>query len=256
MDALHWERVFTGMMLVGARIAGLMVFAPFFSSQAIAPRVKVCWVVALTALLYPTCASKLPAPELFAWVQGMLAEAVVGLVMGLSVHFLFDAAQLAGQVLGFQVGFSLVNVIDPQTQVDTPVLSIFHQSLALLIFLQLDVHHWLVRGLARSFRYLPAGSAVATPALVTELMRVVGGLWLAGVQIAGPALAATMLADVALGFLGKASPQLPVLFLGLSIKSLLGFAVLAAGVALWPVMFERRFAEALVHGEQLLHLAR
>ena len=62
---------------------------------------------------------------------------------------------MAGQILGFQLGYSLVNVIDPQTQVDTPVLSVFHQAVVLLLFLQLGVHRWLLRGLAKSFEYLP-----------------------------------------------------------------------------------------------------
>ncbi|PYX84875.1 MAG: flagellar biosynthetic protein FliR, partial [Acidobacteria bacterium] len=59
-----------------------------------------------------------------------------------------------------------------------------------------------------------------------------------------------------LGFLGKASPSLPVLFFGLSIKSVLGLVVLVAGMATWPRFFERHFVDAIAVGERLLHLAR
>jgi flagellar biosynthesis protein FliR len=67
---------------------------------------------------------------------------------------------------------------------------------------------------------------------------------------------ATLVADVALGFLGKASPQLPVLFIGIAVKNLLGLAVLMAAMAYWPRMFNQQFARLIHVSEQLLHLAR
>lgn len=75
-------------------------------------------------------------------------------------------------------------------------------------------------------------------------------------QIAAPGLVATLVADVALGFLGKASPQLPVLFVGLAVKNLLGLAVLIAVVAYWPHTFSERFAASIALGERLLHVTR
>ena len=167
-----------------------------------------------------------------------------------------EAVQLAGQILGVQMGFSLVNIIDPQTQVDTPVLAIFHQLVTLLLFLQMNVHHWLLRGLARSFAYLPAGSLTGSLVSAQFLLRSAGGIFLAGVQIAAPALAATLIADIMLGFLGKASPNLPVLFLGLSVKSVLGLVVIMAALAAWPRVLEKHFMEAIGLGEQLLHLVK
>ncbi|HEY6769656.1 MAG TPA: flagellar biosynthetic protein FliR, partial [Candidatus Sulfotelmatobacter sp.] len=137
----------------------------------------------------------------------------------------------------------------------TPVLAVFHQTAALLIFLQLDVHHWILRALVRSFHYLPAGEAKANSAATAALLHGAGGIFLAGVQIAAPALVATLIADAALGFLGKASPQLPVLFVGLSVKNLLGLAMLIGTIAYWPRTFAVRFADSIALGERLLHLA-
>jgi flagellar biosynthetic protein FliR len=67
---------------------------------------------------------------------------------------------------------------------------------------------------------------------------------------------ATLLADIALGLIGRASPQLPVLFMGLSVKALVGFLVLAGSLHYWPVLMERYFLRALQTMEHLLHLAR
>jgi flagellar biosynthetic protein FliR len=140
--------------------------------------------------------------------------------------------------------------------VDTPVLSVFHQLIVTLIFLRLNVHHWLLRGLAATFSYLPAGGGRGMNlGLGSVLLRAAAGIWIAGVQIAAPVLLATLLCDVALGFVGKASPQLPVVFFGLSIKSMLGLLVLAGTLALWPGILETRFSAAIAISERLLHLA-
>jgi flagellar biosynthetic protein FliR len=254
---LNLEHIVAALMFVGVRVSGLVLFAPFLGSASVPVRVKVGIVLALTALLYPALATQMP-PHLDAlnWPRVLAGEMTIGIILGIALNLVFDGAQLAGQILGVQMGFSLVNIIDPQTQVDTPVLSLFHQMITLLIFLQLDVHHWIIRGVARSFEYLPAGTALVTPAVTEHLTRAAGAVWLIGLQIAAPALIATMLADVALGFLGKASPQLPVLFLGLSIKSVLGMLVMIGTLALWPSVFERYFSAAVNQGERILHLAR
>ena len=242
--------------LVGVRVGMLMVFAPFFGSASVPMRVKAGLTVALTALLYPAYGPGAHPAHAIDWFRVVMTETVVGLLLGLTWQFVFEGVQLAGQLLGFQFGFSLVNVIDPQSQVDTPVLSVFHQAVAFLIFLQLDVHHWILRGLAKSFEYLPPGSASATQATTEEFLRVAGGLLLVGVQVAMPALAATLLADIALGLLGKASPQLPVLFVGLSVKGVLGLVVLVGAVAYWPRQLEAYFLGSIASAERLLHLAR
>jgi flagellar biosynthetic protein FliR len=253
---LNLGQMLAAALFAGLRIGGVMVFSPFLGSLSVPMQVKAGLTVALTALLYPAYAFPRVEASLLGWTRIALGEAVIGLLLGLTLNFILEAAQWAGQMIGMQMGFSLVNILDPQTMVDTPVLSIFSQLVALLIFLQLDVHHWLLRGLAASFRYLPPGAAVPRPALTNGLMEAAGGVWLVGLQIAAPVVVATLLADLALGFMGKVSPQLPVLFFGLSIKTLLGMAVLVGTLALWPRIFEKQFTLAIATGERLLHLAR
>jgi flagellar biosynthetic protein FliR len=249
------ENIFATVLPVAARISGMVLFAPFLGSASVPARIKAGLVVLFTVLLYPVCAAHSALPVRPAgWARICASEMFVGLLLGLAVAFVFEGAQLAGQVLGFQAGFSLVNVMDPQTMVDTPVLAMFHQTVAILIFLQLDVHHWVLRGVAKSFHYLPVGAAVATPALTRDLLHAAGGIWVAGVQIAGPTLVATMLADVAIGFLGKASPQFPLLFLEIPAKNLLALGLTAGTLAYWPALFERHFSAAVSTSERLLRL--
>ena len=256
MEILHLDQLGVAAMLIVLRISGLMLFAPFLSSQSIPVPVKAGFTLALTALLYPACGAVQLAASGAEWVAVITGEVAVGLLLGLTLQFILEAAQTAGQILGIHAGFSLVTLLDPQTQADTPVLSTFNQLVALLMFLQLNVHHWLLRGLAASFTYLPPGTAVANLAVCSRLLQAAGGIWLVGLQIAAPVMVATMLVDITLAFLAKASPQIPILFFGLSIKTVLALAVLAGTLILWPRIFEHHFAAAIALGERLLHLAR
>ncbi|PYX84876.1 MAG: hypothetical protein DMG68_19380, partial [Acidobacteria bacterium] len=178
MSTLHLDQIAAGLAFIGARVGGLMIFAPFFGSASMPMRIKAGFVVAVTLLLYPVSAIPRIPFEPWTWARLLLSEAVVGILFGLAAQFVFDAAQMAGQILGVQMGFSLVSIIDPQTQADTPVLSIFHQMIVLLIFLQMDVHHWLLRGVAASFVYLPPGSDGLTLSATSEVLRAEGGIWL------------------------------------------------------------------------------
>jgi flagellar biosynthetic protein FliR len=253
---LDFETLLAAVVFTGVRVSGLMVFCPFLGSEAVPMPVKAALTLLLTVLLHPLHGPVALSPSPWQWAQLALGEGMIGLLMGLSANFLFEAALLAGQILGVQIGYSLANVFDPQSQADTPVLSEFHQMAALLIFLQLDVHHWLLRSMTRSFVYLPPGGAGLAPAVAGALLHAAGGIFLAGAQIAAPSLVATLVADIALGFLGKASPQLPVLFMGLAVKNLLGLAVLIGAVTYWPRLFNQQFARGIQFGEQLLHLAK
>lgn len=255
-DGLHFEDLLAAAVFTGARVSGLMVFCPFLGSDAVPMPVKAALTLLVTILLHPLHGTAGLALGSWQWTQVALGEAVIGILLGLVANFLFESALLAGQILGVQIGYALANVFNPDTQADTPVLSQFHQMAALLIFLQLDVHHWLLRALVRSFAYLPPGSATVTLAAASGLLHAAGGIFLAGVQIAAPSLAATLIADIALGFLGKASPQLPVLFIGLAVKNLLGLAVLTAAIAYWPHLFNQQFTRAIHISEQLLHMTR
>ena len=253
METLHLESLVAAAVFIGARVSGLMAFCPFLGSNAIPVRVKAALAVLITALLYPLRSPLQLDLGSWQWAGVVLSEAVIGLVLGLAANFMMEAPMMAGQILGVQMGYSLATLFDPQTQADTPVLGEFYRLASLLIYLQLDVHHWLLRAVVSSFAYLPAGFS-ASSVTVGGLLHAAAAIFLAGVQIAAPGLVATMVADVALGFLGKASQQLPVLFLGLSVKNLLGLTIMAATLAYWPQTLSHRFQDSIAVGERLLHL--
>lgn len=253
---LGLETFIARLLAVGARVSALLVFAPFFGSLTIAPRIKAGLAISLTAIVYPLVGAELPALSGAAGWKVAGGEVIVGLVMGITIQFVFEGVELAGQIVGFQVGHALANLINPQSDAETPILANFYQAVALLIFLQLNVHHWLLRGLVKSFEYCPPGMVVASTAATEVIWRAAGGMLLIAVQVAIPTLLATILIDIALAFVGRASPQLPVLFVGISVKSAAAFLVVIGTLRFWPGLLEGYFGQALATSEQVMRLAR
>jgi flagellar biosynthetic protein FliR len=243
-------------LLIAARAGGLMTFAPFFSHSAVSWRLKAALAVALTAVLAPLHFAPMPGVGMGMAAMMLGREAMFGLLTGLIFQLVFDGMELAGEIIGFQMGFSLANLIDPNSPVNTPVVSVLHDLITLLIFIQLGVFRWILRALAASFRLVPLGQFGATWVMAHGVMRLANVMWVVGVQIAAPVLLATMLTDWALNFLAKASPQFPALFVGMSVKSLLGFALLAVTVAYWPRYLSGYFGHALVATSELMTHAR
>ena len=240
---------------VALRTGGLLTFEPFLGDRSIPAAVKAGLLVVLTGLLLPVVPLQAAPIDIVGWVHMALSETMVGVLIGLSMQVVFEAMQLAGQITGVQLGLSLATLFDPLSEANSGVMTVFFNLLTLLIYLQFNVHHWVLRALARSFDYLPVGSLVPSELLTRELIHVVGALFVLGVQIAAPVLLVTMLIDLVIGFLNKASPQLPALLLGIPVKSLTGYALLIGVISLWPGILERRFAWSIGAAEHLLHLA-
>jgi flagellar biosynthesis protein FliR len=239
-------------VLVGARISMLMVFAPFFSSAAIPMPVQAGITVALTVLLLPVLHSAPAVSSVAGWVQILFGEAMVGLVIGLVMNFAFEGIELAGEVAGFQLGYSLESSIDPTTQAATPVLLVLYENLALLFFIGLGIHRWMIVSLARSYDYLPIGAARLSHAGMMTLLRASSVIFLVGVELAAPILLVTIVTDLSLGFINKAAPQFPVVFMSISIKILVGIGLLVLSLGFWPGLLRSYFVKALTTTVRLL----
>jgi len=253
---LTLERTLAAWMIAGSRVTGLLVVAPFLGSAAIPPRVKIGLAFLLTLFLVPLVPAVPAALSAHALIVLLLGEFTIGFLLGLTLQLIFEAGQIAGQVCGVQMGYSLASIVNPDnSQADSAVLSTFYELVVLLLFIQLGVPCWLLRGLARSFDYLPPGHFSLTWPAVHALFEFAVTMFVAGLQIAAPVLVASLFADVALGFIGKASPQLPVLFVGISLKNLLGLTLLCGAVVFWPRFFDARFGRALEASKRILQLA-
>jgi flagellar biosynthetic protein FliR len=250
-NQLDWTTFLSAMTLALVRVSGMLVLAPFFSSSALPPRTKAVLVLAIAYLLAPLVATLSNAHAEIGFAA-LLGELAVGLVYGLTLALLNEMLLFAGQVAGVQFSFSLVNLLDPSTHIETPLLGDLFQLMGTLVLVTAGLDRLLLASLVRSFRAVPLGSYGMAPVTGLGIVRAAGGIFLAGVELAAPVLAATMLVEIAVALVGRLSPQLPVMSLTVPIKTLTGFAVLAGSLALWPRFIEARFAGLLDLAERLL----
>jgi flagellar biosynthetic protein FliR len=237
------------MTLALVRVSGMVLFAPFFSSTALPVRAKAAFVLAVAYLLAPLVAT-LPHATAEIGFSAILGELAVGLIYGLTLALLNEALLFAGQIAGVQFSFSLVNLMDPSSPIETPLLGTLFQLMGTLVLLAAGLDRILLASMVRSFRAVPLGSYVLAPVTGLALVRAAGGLFVAALELAAPVLAATMLVEIAVALLGKLSPQLPVMFLTVPLKTLTGFAILAGSLALWPRFIEARFGGLLDLAQQ------
>jgi flagellar biosynthetic protein FliR len=191
--------IITKLLTIGVRLSGLMLFAPFFGSVVIPVRVKAVLVFVLTLMLYPTVGKTIDPRVVTNWPWMIIIEFLVGAGMGIATNVVFEAVQLTGQVLGVQMGYSLVNILDPQTQVDTTVMATFYQCIVMLLFLRMDVHYWLLRAVGNSYHDVPPGTAHISNLFTLSIVSTIGDIFGLGIQIAAPVLSATLAADIILG---------------------------------------------------------
>jgi len=248
---LEWSSFLSAMTLVLVRVSGMVAFAPFFSSTALPMRVKAVLVGVVAYLLVPLVAA-LPHAQAELSFSALLGELSVGLVYGLTLALLNEMLLFAGQIAGMQFSFSLVNLMDPASAIQTPLLGELFQLMGTLVVLGAGLDRILLASMVRSFHAAPLGCYALAPATALGIVRAAGGIFLAAVELAAPVLAATMLVEIAVALLGKISPQLPVMNLTVPLKTLTGFALLIGSLALWPRFIEVRFAGLLDLAERLI----
>jgi flagellar biosynthetic protein FliR len=255
MSALigDWPQYLTVAMLVLVRLSGLMVFAPLFSSAAIAPRIKAGFVIAMTVLLAPAVAA-VPNAKVTLDMRAVLGELGVGLVFGLSLTLLNEALLFAGTLLGMEFSFSLVNLMDPNSMVETPVLGQMLGWLGVLVIIGAGLDRSLLAAVVRSFLTVPVGQAMVQAKTGVALAVMAGGIFLAGLQLAAPVIAAALAVEVTIALVARLSPQLPAMVVSVPLKTMVSYVVLLGSLAVWPGWIEQHFTALLdAAGRLMLH---
>ena len=247
----NWPRYLTAAVLVMVRLSGLMVFAPVFSSSAIAPRVKAGFVFAVTILLVPAVAT-VPGARAVLDGRALLGELGVGLLFGLSLMLLNEALTFAGTLLGLQFSFSLVNLLDPNSMIETAVLGQMLSWLGVLVIIGSGLDRSLLAAVVRSFSTVPVGQAVIQAKTGVALAMMASGIFLAGIQLAAPVMAAALAVEVTIALIGRLSPQLPSVVVSIPLKTMTSYVVLIASLAVWPGWIERHFLSLLDAAAKLL----
>lgn len=222
---------YVGFIVIFARISGVFLTAPVLSDGNVPAQVKVAFIFVL-ALVFFSALEGPQVPSQPAALQVLLltgGEFAVGLLIGFAARVLLAGVNLAGEIIGFQMGIGLAAVVDPNTGAQFALLGEVLNILALLLFVVLDGHHMFIQAIAMSYRVVePGGIQVGQP-LFQGLMDVAANLFVVGLRVGAPLIAAMLAANFSIGLIARTVPQINIFIVGLPFTIGLGLLLLALG---------------------------
>ena len=164
--------------------------------------------------------------ELSMAIMMVLGSAFLLMTGGLILQIVFAAVSAAGEFISLSMGLGFAMMVDPNSGVQTPVISQFLVVLATLVFVSIGGHLILLELLLDSFRLWPIGEPQLEMAMVWDLLQWSALLFTGAAMIALPAMVVLLLANSAMGVVSRAAPSLNVFAVGFPLTLLMGIGVL------------------------------
>lgn len=218
--------------LILIRMIAFVVAMPIFGTSMVPTTVKIALPLVLSFVLFPSLItnvrSDLAISEMVvAWA---FREAFVGLFLGFFCRLFFFAISVGGELIGISSGLSSAQIFNPTMGTQSNVLEQFQVLLATLLFLGLNAHHVFIEGLIQSYSTLPIGQVSFNMEATVSLTRLSQHVLVLGLQIAAPVVLSVFLANLSMGIIGKAVPQMNVLMTSMQATILLTFLVLIISI--------------------------
>lgn len=226
------------------RVLALLAAAPIFSNGAIPQTIRLVVGLAITLAIIPVLPT-MPAVPAGSWVGLTIIaqQIIVGTLLGLAMRLTFTAVDLAGDLIGLQMGLSFAVFYDPLGSGQTPVVTEFFSLLASLIFLALNGHLLMLALLAQSFTLLPVSVTPVAANGFAVLLAWASTLFAAGVLLALPLVTALLIANIAMGVLSRVAPQLNLFAIGFPVTIFSGFVVILISLPYFATALENLFEQ-------------
>jgi flagellar biosynthetic protein FliR len=244
------------LLLIFARIVGMILTAPIFNQNNIPTYVKLGFSLIFAFVLLPIM--KVPANlQIANFYELMLLgfkELILGMIIGFICYLFFSIVYLAGHMIDMEIGFSIASVLNPMDENEEIALSanlIF--TMAVLVFLSINGHHKLIQALKQSFDIVPIGRLDINGLMIEKLISIFISIFVIAFKFSAPIIVAIFLTNVLLGILARTMPQMNVFVVGMPIKILLGMIVLFIVFPLYIGFFEYIFDTMFEHLWDLLH---
>ncbi len=230
-------------LLVFVRIIGVIAVSPFFGHRVVISQVKVGFGLLLSVVLFASMPVQIePEPNLLPFLILVAKELILGMLFGYTSRLVFFAVQFAGEIIGIDIGFGIVNIIDPMSAEQISVIGTFKNLIAIVTFLAIDGHHVLLNALTMSFQMLPLGGIYLTPGLGEGIIDLTAGVFVMAVQMAAPVITVLFLTSLALGIIARTVPQMNVFIVGFPLKIGVGVMMLMLSLPLFQVVLIKLFA--------------
>ncbi len=241
-------------LYVFVRVGVIVLFAPILGSGVIPVKLRIGLILLISFLVFPSVKSlAMPQPRGgFELALYMISEATIGLAIAYAARLVFAAVQLGGTMIDFQMGFGVVNVIDPQTASQVSITAQFQNILAIFIFLATDVHHLIIQTIVDSFHTIDPAKFAFSSATMEIVVQLFAAAFVTGIKLAAPVMAILFFISVGLGLVARTVPQMNVFILGFPLQIAAGLIMVGLSMSFFSVMLQDYFTELSVSFRGLL----
>jgi len=233
---------FERFLFVFFRVGALILFVPVLGSRQVPASMKIGLILFTSIVIFPLVQARpLPEPQgIFDLAVFLLSDVTIGLGIAYITRLIFAAVQIAGTVVDFQMGFGVVNVIDPQTDTQVSVTAQFHNIVAVLIFLVVDAHHFILQAIVESFFIINPAEINFSSLTPEYMLYLFSGTFTTAVKIAAPIMAILFFLSVGLGLVARTVPQMNVFIVGFPLQIGVGLLMVGLSLSFFTVLVQQQ----------------
>jgi len=238
-------------LLVFARLSGMLVTAPLFSTFPVPVQIKVTLSALCAFIMYPFVvqhASFIMPNDLIGLSILMFKEVAIGLLIGFAVSLIFTIVQIAGEMISVEMGLSMASALDPVTHQNVPIIGQFYLFMASLVFISINGHQYLFSSVYDSYKSIPIDMDFAFSSHITQQLLVFSSqIFLFAFGIIIPVYLTLFLVTVLMGIVAKIMPQMNVFMLAMPVKIYIGLGLMILMMPSTTVYLGKLFNDLLIN---------
>ena len=196
------------LLLIFARMGGLVMTAPVFSSHRVPPQFRAAISVIMTLIIFPLVRPMPIESSIINFGLLILNEIIIGLVLGFTANMIFMVIQVAGEMQDTQIGFGFAGVVDANMGHSSAIVGQLQMIMMWIIFVAANGHHYILRAITESFVLIPPGLGSFHITGVERMVAISAEMLMLAVKIGAPVVAAVLVADMSMGVFQITAPQL------------------------------------------------
>jgi flagellar biosynthetic protein FliR len=235
---LEWLQAY---LLVLTRVSSMIIFMPMLGAANIPRQVKIGLAALTAAVIFPLLDTKAVSVDMDLLEMAVLiaGEAMIGISTAFLINLMLSAVQIAGSFIDFQIGFGIVNVIDPTTGTQVSVTTQILNITTMLLLLSFNAHHMMLMGISDSFAILPIGGFHAGEGMGEIFVNGLRAALTASAQIAAPVTVTLLIQQAAMGLMARTVPQLNIFAIGFPFTIAVGLLTIAFSMPAFGMYVQR-----------------
>ena len=231
---------FVLLIIIFVRIVTLFSVAPIFNNPVIPIQVRISMALFFSFVLFSLLKESAPNINLdfLSFVVLVMIETVVGLIIGFTMSLIFWGMQYAGELMGFDLGLNIATLYDPETG-NNPVLGRFFNYVALLIFLIINGHHFIIDAIKISYDSVPIAGFTLSADFIEKITKATSIIFIVAIKIAAPILISLFLTNISLGIMARVVPQMNIFLVGAPLKIAVGLFIISIVMPFIIVIFRK-----------------